>query len=75
LQSAQPVAATKAPKPPAEPLVIHGVGEAHVKQSGRGKKLKIELQSDDKDFVSWLEGQTPEILSELHNRWKQQQNN
>lgn len=76
LQSAQPMPpVNKAPKTPVEPLVIHGVGEAQVKQSGRGKKLRIELQSDDKDFVSWLESQTPEILSELHNRWKQQQNN
>lgn len=76
LQQAMPSQTAQKPAKPADaPLVIHGVGEARVKQSGRGKKLKIELQSDDKDFVIWLESQTAEVLSELHNRWKQQQNN
>lgn len=51
-------------------LVILGVGAATVTTGHRGKQLKLELKAEDKDFVSWLEGNAPQLLTELHERWK-----
>jgi len=50
--------------------VIPGVGEAAVVTGRRGKLLKLELKAEDSDFVSWLEGNAPQLLKELHERWK-----
>ena len=63
------------PKPSSRPrgqpdLVIPGVGAATVTTGHRGKQLKLELKAEDRDFVSWLEGNAPQLLTELHERWK-----
>ena len=50
--------------------VIPGVGAATVTTGRRGKQLKLELKSEDTEFVSWLEGNAPQLLTELHERWK-----
>lgn len=50
--------------------VIPGVGAATVTIGRRGKQLKIELKAEDSNFVSWLEGNAPQLLTELHERWK-----
>jgi ParB family transcriptional regulator, chromosome partitioning protein len=51
-------------------MVIPGVGAATVTTGRRGKQLKLELKTDDTDFISWLEGNAPQLLAELHERWK-----
>jgi len=50
--------------------VIPGVGAATVTTGRRGKQLKLELKAEDSDFVSWLEGKAPQLIAELHERWK-----
>lgn len=49
---------------------IPGVGRATVKTGSRGKRLKLDLQAQDPKFVSWLEGNAPALLQELHARYK-----
>ena len=51
-------------------MVIPGVGAATVTTGRRGKQLKLELKSEETEFVSWLEGNAPQLLAELHERWK-----
>ena len=51
-------------------VVIPGVGAATVTTGRRGKQLKLELKAEDTDFVSWLEGNAPQLIAELHERWK-----
>ena len=51
-------------------MVIPGVGAATVTTGRRGKQLKLELKSEDTEFVSWLEGNAPQLLTELHERYK-----
>jgi ParB family chromosome partitioning protein len=51
-------------------VVIPSVGAAKVTTGNRGRQLKLELKADDKDFVSWLEGKAPQLIVELHERWK-----
>ncbi|MBM9595073.1 plasmid partitioning protein RepB [Roseitranquillus sediminis] len=51
-------------------LLIPGVGAATVTTGRRGKQLKLELKAEDTDFVSWLEGNVPQLITELHERWK-----
>lgn len=51
-------------------LDIPGVGAATVKTGRRGKQLKLDLTADEPDFVSWLQGNAPQLITELHERWK-----
>lgn len=51
-------------------VVIPGVGAATVTTGSRGRLLKLDLKADDTDFVSWLEGKAPQLIAELHERWK-----
>jgi len=51
-------------------LLIDGVGSATVTTARRGKHLKLELKAENPDFVSWLEGNAPQLITELHERWK-----
>ncbi|UWQ44062.1 plasmid partitioning protein RepB (plasmid) [Leisingera aquaemixtae] len=51
-------------------LAIPGIGVATVKTGHRGKKLKLDLTVEEPDFVSWLEGNAPHLIAELHERWK-----
>ncbi len=65
--------ASQEPKPSRkeEPaLAIPGVGAATVKTGRRGKQLKLDLTVDEPDFVSWLQGNAPQLIAELHERWK-----
>ncbi|AZY95629.1 MULTISPECIES: ParB/RepB/Spo0J family partition protein [unclassified Paracoccus (in: a-proteobacteria)] len=50
--------------------VIPGVGAATVTTGRRGKQLKLELKAEESEFVSWLEGNAPRLIAELHERWK-----
>lgn len=58
----------RAPRLPG--VVIPGVGAATVSTGRRGKQLKLELRTENTDFVSWLEGKAPELIAELHERWQ-----
>ncbi|PIL18175.1 Rep B partitioning protein/ParB [Puniceibacterium antarcticum] len=49
---------------------IPGVGAATVTTGRRGKQLKLDLKAEEKEFVSWLEGNAPLLITELHERWK-----
>jgi ParB family chromosome partitioning protein len=51
-------------------LLIDGVGSATVTTAHRGKHLMLELKAENRDFVSWLEGNAPQLITELHERWK-----
>jgi len=50
--------------------VIPGVGAATVTIGRRGMQLKLDLKAEDSDFVSWFEGKAPQLIAELHERWK-----
>jgi ParB family chromosome partitioning protein len=43
---------------------------ATISTGRRGKQLKLDLKTEDKDFVSWIEGNAPRLINELHERWK-----
>lgn len=51
-------------------VLIPGVGAATVTTGRRGKQLKLDLKAEETDFVSWLEGNAPQLITELHERWK-----
>ncbi|MBR9766676.1 MAG: ParB/RepB/Spo0J family partition protein [Rhodobacteraceae bacterium] len=54
----------------ASALPLPGIGAASVSTGRRGKQLKLDLTADEPDFVSWLEGNAPRLIAELHGRWK-----
>ena len=51
-------------------LLIAGIGSATIMTARRGKHLKLELKAENPDFISWLEGNAPQLITELHERWK-----
>lgn len=51
-------------------VAIPGVGAATVTTGRRGKQLRLELKAEDTEFVGWLEGNMPQLIAELHERWK-----
>lgn len=51
-------------------VLIPGVGSASIATSHRGKQLKLDLKTEEADFVSWLEGHSQQLITELHERWK-----
>ena len=67
----KPEQTTTSSRPRGRPdTVIPGVGAATVTTGRRGKQLKLELRAEESDFVSWLEGNAPQLIAELHERWK-----
>ena len=58
------------PRKGAPALAIPGVGAATVKTGRQGKQLKLDLTTDEPEFVSWLEGNASKLITELHERWK-----
>jgi ParB family transcriptional regulator, chromosome partitioning protein len=51
-------------------VAIPGVGAATVTIGSRGRQLKLDLKANDTDFLSWIEGKAPQLIAELHERWK-----
>lgn len=51
-------------------LKIPGIGKASVATAGQGKQLRLELKAESPEFISWLEGNAPALITELHERWK-----
>lgn len=54
-------------------VAIPGVGAATIATGRRGRQFKLELKAEDRDFVSWLEGKAPQLIAELHERWKRKE--
>ncbi|MGY6549959.1 MAG: ParB/RepB/Spo0J family partition protein [Roseinatronobacter sp.] len=50
--------------------VIPGVGAATVTTGRRGFQLRLELKAEEREFVSWLQQKAPQLLTELHARWR-----
>lgn len=50
--------------------IIPGIGAATVTTGRRGRQLKLRLEAEDGKFVSWLEANAPQLITELHGRWK-----
>ena len=74
LPQGRPDRPSPVPKSLREPsVVIPGVGAATVTTGRRGRQLKLDLKADDTDFVSWLEGKAPQLIAELHERWKRKE--
>lgn len=56
---------------PSEPDIrIAGVGSATLRTTRRGKQLRLDLQTEDAGFVIWLRDRAPDLITELHERWK-----
>ncbi|MFU8778162.1 MAG: plasmid partitioning protein RepB, partial [Roseovarius sp.] len=51
-------------------IIIPDVGAATITTGRRGAQLKLELHAVDTKFITWLEGNAPQFLVELHERWK-----
>jgi len=51
-------------------LQIPGVGAATVTTTRRGKQFRLDLTADEPDFGRWLESNAPDLLADLHTRWK-----
>lgn len=72
LAAAQPVApAPVKDKPRAARHNLAGIGQAKVAIDDTGTGLKLELSGSDPAFVSWLEAEAPQLIQDLHARWKQ----
>jgi ParB family chromosome partitioning protein len=54
-------------------VAIPGVGAATIATGRRGRQFKLKLKAEDRDFVSWLEGKAPQLIAELHERWKRKE--
>lgn len=51
-------------------LRIDGVGIAATKTGQRGKRFRLDLEVEDKAFATWLEAHAPQLIAELHARWR-----
>lgn len=49
---------------------IPGIGAATVTTGRRGRQLKLLLDAEDRKFVSWLQANAAQLITELHERWK-----
>lgn len=70
LTAANRAAASSLDEPRDQALQITGVGTARIKTGLRGRQFKLDLKAENKDFVDWLEGHAPQLIAELHERWK-----
>lgn len=68
LSSAQQSGPPLRNRPPA--VLIPGIGAATIATGRRGKQFTLDLKAEDSNFVSWLEGNAPQLIAELHERWK-----
>lgn len=49
---------------------LPGIGAARIKTNAKGGRFKLEVTAQDPGFVDWLQSQMPEVITELHERWK-----
>lgn len=72
-ESGKPTQVRIAPSANAPSLHIDGVGSAIIKTSSRGKRLKLDLQTTEPDFIKWIELNASTLINELHKRWKRKE--
>ena len=63
-------AISKAEVPRDPKVVLDKIGKLALRSSAGGKKLQIELQAIDTKFLGWMQMNAPELITELHERWK-----
>lgn len=51
-------------------IALRNIGMLKLRNSARGKRLQIELKAEDKDFLSWVQQNAPQLITELHDRWQ-----
>lgn len=51
-------------------ISLGAIGNLQLRNSSRGTRLQIDLKSDDKAFLAWVEAHAPELLTDLYNRWQ-----
>lgn len=70
LKMAKGKGAKKADTDPSGLLKLSGIGTVSIKANPRGKRIRIDLQADDRAFVEWLDGHASEVIADIHERWK-----
>ena len=71
LSAAQQAGQSGPPTRKRDPAVlIPGVGAATITTGRHGKQLKLDLKAEETNFIRWLEGNAPHLITELHERWK-----
>ena len=74
LAQASPRPAKPAPAPvltPAEGSVaLEKIGRLRLRQDARGRRLQLDLHSDETGFLAWMHAQAAGLITELHDRWK-----
>lgn len=77
LERAKP-AATQAPPAVIEAddeITLGAIGKVQLRNSNRGKRLQIDLKSDDKAFLAWMQQSAPDLIGELYDRWQRSEDN
>lgn len=49
---------------------LGAIGNLQLRNSSRGTRLQIDLKSDDKAFLAWVEKHAPDVVTDLYNRWQ-----
>lgn len=63
-------AQSRNPLPESNGIALADIGSVRLRSSAQGKRLQINLQSDEKGFLSWMQNNAPDLITELHGRWK-----
>lgn len=69
-QQVSPLPPAQLAPQPDRVMQIAGVGSAAVKTGRNGRQFRLDLQADDRSFVGWLDVHAPQLIAELHERWK-----
>lgn len=59
-----------APAPVDSGIQLDRIGRLNLHNSARGRRLRLELESDDKEFLSWISANAPGLITELHERFE-----
>lgn len=70
LVQAKPKAAKKPPAPAEAPVLLGTIGSLGLRESARGRRLQLDLQSEDKAFLAWMRDNAASLITELHGRWE-----
>lgn len=49
---------------------LGAIGTLQLRNSSRGTRLQIDLKSEDKAFLAWVEKHGAELVTDLYNRWQ-----
>lgn len=70
LTQAKPQGIKPAPAPVEGPVSLENIGTLGLRESARGRRLQLDLQTEDKAFLAWLRDNAANLITELHNRWE-----